>query len=479
MTEICLAGFAQVSRYAGEPLAAWAEAIRATGVDPKQIDSLDVIYCQSWQYDDPAGRLAAAVGATPGRLHYTGIGGTTPLHQIAKAAERIAAGEAEVCAIVAGEALASVRAMKKEGRWPDWSFPDPAPKPMPFEAPFQPSEVAHGITSAVATFALRDIARRAARGIAPAAYRREQGELFAAMTDVAAHNPHAWFPVKRSPEELVEITADNRMVGYPYTKLMVSIMDVDLAAAVIVTTPEAAARMGISRDRLVWIAGWATGRDPEYVAEHADLARSPGMSSALNGALSVAQTSIGDLDAIDIYSCFPSAVAFALDALGLERRDRLAPFTVTGGLPYAGGAGSGYALGSVAAMADRLVATPGLTGMVTGVGMHLSKHAGVVLRSSPTPYRGGVETPAIAPARVIAAHHEGRATIAAYTVMHVRDGRASHALVVCDIDENTRCYARATAPELLVSLELEEWVGRTVRLRVDGDINVVNAVGDG
>jgi acetyl-CoA C-acetyltransferase len=117
--------------------------------------------------------------------------------------------------------------------------------------------------------------------------------------------------------------------------------------------------------------------------------------------------------------------------------------------------------------------------MVTGAGMHLSKHAGLILRSAPTPYRGGTETPAIAPARVIAAHHDGPATIAAYTVMHVRDGSASYALLVCDIDAQTRCYARATAPDLLAALEREEWVGRNVLLRADGDINVMDAVDGG
>jgi acetyl-CoA C-acetyltransferase len=473
MGEICLAGWAQSVRYPGEPLAAWTDCLRRTGVEAARIDWLDVVYCQSWQYDDPARRLAEAVGATPRYLNYSGIGGTRPLMLIAQAAERIASGEAEVCAIVAGEALATIRTMNKTGEVPEWSYPDPDPQPMPFEAPFQPSELAHGITNAYSTFALRDIARRARLGIAPEQYRTDLGELFGAMTNVAAGNPYAWFPEQRTPSELADVAPDNRMVAYPYTKRMTSIMDVDLASAVIVASANVARSMGIAENRLVWIKGWGMGRDPEYLAEHADLSRSPGMVDAFRGAFAAAGSSIDDIDHVDIYSCFPSALSFALDALGLDRSHRLAPFTVTGGLPYAGGAGSGYALGSIAAMADRLIADPGATGLVTAVGMHLSKHAGLVLRSATEPYGGGHVAPDGLPARAIADHHNGPATVAAYTVLHSQDGGFSHGLLVCDIDERTRCYALARDPAFLASLEGEEWVGRQVILAAEGQRNLV------
>jgi acetyl-CoA C-acetyltransferase len=75
----CLIGWSQVDRFEGEPLDAWAEAVAATGVAPSAIDSLDVVFCQSWPYDDPAGRLAERVGAGPRRQAYSGMGGTTPL----------------------------------------------------------------------------------------------------------------------------------------------------------------------------------------------------------------------------------------------------------------------------------------------------------------------------------------------------------------------------------------------------------------
>lgn len=465
-----LVGWAQVSRFDGEPLSAWAEALRSTGIPPSAIDSLDVLYCQSWPYDDPPRRLAEAVGATPRRLHYSGIGGTTPLQLLAAAAERIERGEADVCAIVGGEALATKRSLKKRGERPSWSHRHPQPPPFPFEAPFHDSEVAHQVFQATTTFALRDVARRAHLGRGIEEHARGIGELFAPMTEVAADNPHAWFPVRRTPEDLITVTPENRMVAFPYPKLVVSFMDVDQAAAVVLASPDAAARLGMPDDRRVAVRGAGEARDPDYVAEHPALWRSPGMATAHGRALAHAAVGIDDVAHLELYSCFPSAVGFALDALGLDAGDRRAPFTVTGGLPYAGGPGSCYALGATAAMADVLVADPGSIGMVTGVGMHLSKHAAVVL-STATGMRG--PRPDAPPSRrtPIADAFDGEGVVAAYTVHHGRDGSPTDALLVCDAADGARCYARSTDGPFLESLERQEWVGEQVTLRSHEGVN--------
>lgn len=465
-----IVGWAQVTRFEGEPLSAWAEALRATAIAPSAIDSLDVLYCQSWPYDDPPRRLADLVGATPRRLHYSGIGGTTPLQLIAAAADRIERGEADVCAIVGGEALATKRVLKKQGERPSWSHRHPQPPPFPFEVPFHDSEVAHQVFQATTTFAVRDVARRGHLGLGLDEHRQMMGDLFAPMTRVAVDNPHAWFPVERTSEEVATVTADNRMVAHPYPKLLVSFMDVDQAAAVVLASPQAAARLDVPADRRIAVRGWGEARDPDYVAEHPDLWRSPGMDTALDGALRHAGVELGGVDRLDLYSCFPSAVSFALDALGLDGSDPRAPFTVSGGLPYAGGAGSCYTLGSTAAMVDALVADPGAVGMVTGIGMHLSKHAALVLstaegRRGTRPAQPAVERVPITDAV------DGQVTVAAYTVHHGRDGAPTDALLVCDVGDGSRCYASSTDPGFLAALGEEEWVGRRVMLRSAGGVN--------
>lgn len=77
-------------------------------------------------------------------------------------------------------------------------------------------------------------------------HRAALGELFAPMTEVAAANPYAWFPKAWSPVELVGPGPDNRMVAFPYTKRLVAMMDVDLSAAVVLASAEAADRLGIA-----------------------------------------------------------------------------------------------------------------------------------------------------------------------------------------------------------------------------------------
>ena len=99
------------------------------------------------------------------------------------------------------------------------------------------------------------------------------------------------------------------------------------------------------------------------------------------------------------------------------------PLTVTGGLPFAGGAGSNYMLHSIAAMLDVLRDDPGSLGLVTGVGMHMTKHV-VGLYSTAPPPAGAVAPSEAMPAPAtlpITGTCTGDATVAAYTVAHGRD----------------------------------------------------------
>jgi acetyl-CoA C-acetyltransferase len=473
---------------APEPLTMWERVVRAAAADTQAtigdvltaIESLQIVYCQSWQYDDAPGRLSDALGIEPKHRLYSGIGGTTPQLLVNDAAEAIVAGDLDVGVVCGAEALDTVRRLKKAGERPLWSHRDREKKPFPFEAPFHPAEVAHEVFQAYTTFALWDVARRAHLGIAPDAYRDQIGDLFAPMTKVAAANPYAWFPVERSADELVTATSENRMVAYPYTKYVISVMDVDLAGALIIASHEAADRLGVPADQRVYVRGWCYATDPIYVAEHDPTWASPAMKAAATETLRSGGLGIDDVAHLDLYSCFPSSVAFALDALGLGSDDSRAPFTVTGGLPFFGGAGSDYLTHSIATMVDVLRAEPGAVGMCSGVGMHMTKH--VFGAYSTTPPTGGAPNPAgklppAAPQRQIVERCDEEVTIATYTVHHGRDGEPTDALVVCDVDETTRCYAKSRDADFLRSLEANEWVGAEVGLVRDGTVNIVKPSG--
>jgi acetyl-CoA C-acetyltransferase len=440
-----------------------------------RIDTAKIVYCQSFQYDDPVQRLADRLGIDPRSRTYSGIGGTVPQQLVNEAATSILRGDAELALVTGAEALDTKRRLKKAGERPNWSFKDPESKPFPFEAPFHAAEVAHEVFQAWLTFAVFEVGRRAHLGVEPQAHRRQLGALLAPFSEVAAANPHAWFPIARDVDELITPTAQNRLVGYPYTKYMVSVMDVDMAAAVLVASHETADELGVPAEQRVYLRGWSYATDPVYVAEHTDLWRSPAMAAASTEAFGRAGVGIDDIAHLDLYSCFASSVGFALDALGLPPDDERG-FTVTGGLPFAGGAGSDYMTHSIATMVDALRRDPGSFGVTSGVGMHMTKHVYAVYSTSPGPVAPPDEVAVqgqldAAPTPAIVDIYEGSATVAAYSVVHGRDGGAEWALLVCDVPDG-RCYARATDGDFLDELERAEWTGQAVELRTDGGINL-------
>ncbi len=461
---------------APEPLDMWEQVARAAGDDSgvgasvlDGLDALDIVYCQTWQYDDPPTRLAERIGARPRRRYYSGIGGTTPQVLVQDAAARILAGESDLAMVAGAEALATQRAFKKRGERATYSFKPDERRPFPWEAPFNDSELAHEMSQAWLTFAIFDNARRAHLGLGLVEYRERLGKMMAPMTKVAAANPDAWFPIERGVDELIEARPDNRMVGYPYTKYMVSIMDVDMAAAVVLASHERADALGVPADRRVYLRGWCYATDPIYVAEHDEMWRSPAMTAASSEALRIAGIGVDDVAHLDLYSCFASSVNFARDALGIGDDDPR-PLTVTGGLPYHGGAGSDYMTHSIATMAERLRGDAGSFGMVSGVGMHMTKHVYGVYSTEPGP----VEPPAQsevqarldgAPKRTIVERHDGDATVAAYSIVHGRDGGPEWGVLVCDVDGGDgRAYARLSGEDALQDAETEELVGARVRL---------------
>jgi acetyl-CoA C-acetyltransferase len=452
----------------------WEETARAAAADSgaaqalERIDSLQIVYCQTWQYDDPPQRLADALGTSPRHRVYSGIGGTTPQVLVQDAAAAILRGESDLALVTGAEALATQRQFKKRGERATYRFKPAEKRAFPWEAPFHPAEMAHDVYQAWLTFAIFDNARRAHLGVGLPEYRRQIGEVFAPMTEVAAANPNAWYPIARTVDEIVTPTPDNRMVGYPYTKYMISVMDVDMAAAVLLASDAQADALGVPSDRRVYLRGWCYATDPTYVAEHEDMWRSPAMGAASGEALRIAGTDVDGVAHLDLYSCFGSSVNFARDALGLEAGDPR-PLTVTGGLPYHGGAGSDYLTHAIATMTETLRADPGSRGLVSGVGMHMTKHVYGVYSTEPGPV-APPEQDAVqakldaAGSRVIREEHDGKATVAAYSIVHGRDGAPEWGVVVCDVGEGERAYGKVVAPEALAGAEDEELVGRTVQL---------------
>jgi acetyl-CoA C-acetyltransferase len=479
--DLCVVGVAQQTVRppgpAPEPLDCWEQVARAAAEDAgvsdllTAIDSIQVVYCQSWSYDNPSGRLAERLGASPKHQHYSGIGGTVPQVLVSQTAEAMQRGEFDSALIVGAECLATKKALKRAGEKPAWSHRETERSAFPWTPP-PAVELAHEVFQAWETFPLWDTARRAARGTDLPTYAREMATVMAAMTPTAAANPYAWTPAALTVEQIETADASNRYVGWPYTKYEVSVMDVDMAAALLVTTIEKADSLGIPEDKRVYLAGSAYAEDPAGIAERDDMSASAAMRITGRTALDAAGISLADVTCFDLYSCFPSSLTLAGDALGLDPLDPRG-LTVTGGLPFAGGPGSGYLLHGIATAVERLRADGG-NAFVTGVGMHLQKHISAIYRRKPGWTATGdvqADVDAAQPRRALVDSYDGTATVAAYTVAHDREGPQS-ALVVLDVPGG-RTLARAFEAELLADAESRELVGATVTVTTDGQKNTV------
>jgi acetyl-CoA C-acetyltransferase len=475
--QLCVIGAAQHTvrdGAAAEPLVSWEQRARAAAAGVEHVlpalDSLQVVYCQTWPYDDPAGRLATALGASPRHQHYSGIGGTTPQELVNHTAAAMQRGELDLALICSAEALATTRAAKKRGERLPWSHRKSSP--FPWEPPHA-SELAHDVLQAWETFPLFDTARRAKLGATLGDDAAAAATMMAAMSVVAAANPHAWRPTALGAATVGTATAENRYVGWPYTKHEVAVMDVDMSAALLLATRERANALGVDEDRRLYLNGWAYAEDPAGIAERGDMSRSTAMSVAGRHALSRSGVELADIDAFDLYSCFPSSLRLGCDALGLAIDDPRG-LTVTGGLPYAGGPASGYMMHAIVSAFEAL-GGPARRTLVTGVGMHMAKHVAAVWSStprsaSPTADSIQAEVEAAQPRRHLLTAYSGPATVCAYTVAHGRDGAPEQGLLVLDTEVG-RALARVYASDLLVDAESRELVGQPVTVITDGKRN--------
>jgi acetyl-CoA C-acetyltransferase len=466
-----------------EPLGMWEHVARAAVDDVgttrdvvSELDHLGVVHCQAWAYDDPVARLADRLGRPGIDGTASIVAGTSPQRLLDAAAERMRRGEISAALVVGAEALASRRRFSAAGEEPDWSHPSGLP-PLPeaeFLTWYLPTELTHGIIPATHTFALLEQARWAARG-GRQDDRRHLAEVLSGLSRVAAANPEAWFPRAWTTDELLSPADGNRPIVVPYAKRMVAFPDVDMAAANLLVTHEVADRWKVPADRRVYLRGWGFARDAAHIAARQDLASSPAMRAAQREALGRAGLGVADVDLFDLYSCFGAAISFATDALGLPVDDPR-PLSLTGGLPYHGGPGSNYMSHSISQAVDRLRRGEGSVAMVTGVGMHMTKHVAAVYATEP-----GVAVPApdhgvqqnvvdndISDRKVVS-EYSGAVVVQAATVVYQRDGQAAEALAICGLPGGHRCYARSRHPDVIDAVANGGWIETPGWVRANGD----------
>jgi acetyl-CoA C-acetyltransferase len=262
------------------------------------------------------------------------------------------------------------------------------------------------------------------------------------------------------------------MISWPYTKLMNSNNMVDQGAALILTSAERATHLQIPSDTWVFPYAGTDAHDTYLIGERAEFDQSPAIRIAGGRALELAAKGVDDMDFVDVYSCFPSAVQVAARELGLPLDDPDRPLTVTGGLTFAGGPWNNYVTHSIATMAERLVASPGTVGLVTANGGYLTKHSFGVYGTEPPvgEFRWEDVQSAVdaEPTRVAEDEWVGVGAVESWTTPVNRDGVPEKVFVAVRTPSGSRALAVVTDASQADASTREDIAGAGVRVEADG-----------
>ncbi len=477
---------------ARSPVGLFVDAARIAGGESHGLlprcDTVAVVMIGSWGYPDPGALAATELGIEPRSTVLSSVGGNSPQLLVNEMAAAIARGERDVVLIGGGEVLQTRRRARKLGI--DLEFEPPTAAPCATvigvdRAGTNDTENAHGAYAPTQVYPLFETALRAAAGRSIDAHQRHIGELWASFSRAAAENPHAWSRQALTPNDIFDVTPDNRLVNFPYTKRMNSNIDVDQGAAVLLASYETARAAGVPDDQLVFLHAGADAHDHWWVSERDSLAESVGIGVVARAALDAANIGIDDIARFDLYSCFPSAVQMAMHSIGLagpaggdER-----PLTVTGGLCFGGGPLNNYPTHAMARMVELLRADPGSFGLTTALGWYATKHSCGVWSTTP-PTNGFVRVdPAATQAAVDAtsrrdyvARYDGVATVEATAVPFDRDGDPTLAIVTALCDDGRRVWANVTDRDAMLSMTTDAWEGRVATIAAGDHTNRVEDV---
>jgi acetyl-CoA C-acetyltransferase len=437
-----------------EPLALLEQALKRAEADSGtkllgEIGSLDIVNFLSWRYRDPERQLSERLGIKPAHAYYGPVGGESPIRYLHEAAQRIARGECSVAAVCGAEAQSTATKAERAGVDLPWTpFAKDVEEPKRGAAFQKPIAVKLGVFRPVSVYPFYEAASSAHWGQTPREAMAESGQLWSTYSDVAAQNPSSWLKRHFKPEEITTPTADNRLIAWPYTKLMVANPSVNMGAAILMTTLAKARAAGIAEDRLIHVWGGASAEEPRDYLIRDQFFESHAQNAVLKTVIDLAGGSGKAFDAIELYSCFPCVPKMARRTLGLG--PDVQP-TVNGGLTFFGAPLNTYMTHAACAMVRKLRGGAKL-GLLYGQGGFVTKHHALVLsRQAPRDalaQQTSVQAEAdrnrgAVPDFVTEANGKGK--VESFTVLYGRNGDVEHGVVMMRTPDNARALARVPA----------------------------------
>ncbi|QPF89697.1 acetyl-CoA acetyltransferase [Bradyrhizobium commune] len=437
-----------------EPLDLLEQALRRAEQDTGarllgEVQSLDVVNFLSWRYRDPEKILAQRLGISPAHCYYGPVGGESPIRYIDEAAKRIARGECTVAAVCGAEAQSTATKAERAGSKLPWTpFAHDVEEPKRGAAFQKPLAVKLGVFRPVTVYPFYEAASSARWGQTPHEAMAESGTLWSRYSEAAAQNPNAWLKRRYAPDEITTPTADNRLIAWPYNKLMVANPSVNMGGALLLTSLARARAAGIAEDRLVYPLGGASAEEPRDYLLRDQFYESHPQNAVLNAVMDLAGGDGKKFDAIELYSCFPCVPKMARRTLGLSAD--VQP-TVTGGLTFFGAPLNTYMTHAACAMVRRVRGGAGL-GLLYGQGGFVTKHHALVVSKTPPREALAQETSVQAEAdrnkRAVpdfVTEASGKGKVESFTVLYGRAGDIEHGVVMLRTADDRRTLARIPA----------------------------------
>lgn len=458
-----------------DSVALMAEAARRADADAgggalAQADYIAIVPQISYRELDERELLPKALGLSGVRLDpKIKPHGNAPLLLLSNAANAIGRGEASVCLVVGGEALRSA-AQRVAGKG-DTVINGGS------RAIAQGLQQRYGLYAPSDVYPLYENATRAAWEQTLAEGQAETGVIWSNLSHVAAQAEGAWLKKPRTPDEIIEVTLDNRPIAFPYTKLTVANSSVNQGAALLVASLAKARELGISEDRIVFVGAGAGASEADDLFARESFAATAAMRATMDQALRRNGLASGDVDSVDLYSCFPVVPKMARRLLDIPAER---PLTVHGGLTFGGGPLANYMMHAAAAMVRDLRGSAH-AGLLYGNGGFCTDHHAVVLADHPLPgvvfpqdHSCQAEADAMRGAiPVIGDDFEGPVTLETYTVLYDRSGAPTHGVVISRDPRGNRVLARIPPDDATTLAFLtdgnEEPVGTAGRTAREGE----------
>lgn len=435
-------------------------------------DYIDIQNITSRSYENISGMIIHRLNLSPNHCVYHDVSGELPIKNLCEAANRIANGSSKVSVICGGESTWSVkRAKNRELILGSWSGTESnseswIPKVEDIVRKYH-------LHLPVRAYALYENACRSKWKQSIIEAQRESGELQKRASEIASSNDFSWTKSRKNIDNIIMPSTKNKLIAWPYTKLMVANNNLNSGTAIIITSLGLANELGINPKKLIYIHAGGYASEPDSILERDSYYHSSAMEAVFDRIFTANNLTMKDIVYTEIYSCFPCVTKMAKRIIHPQLNQDL---TVVGGMTFCRGQLSNFMSQAIVDMVRKL-RIKGTYGMLYGNGHYLTHAAGTIISTQrPStkllPINLNLQDRANSKMGEIPdliGQYEGAGIIETYTLVYNKNSIELFWIIVARTPENKRFVAitkqnasRGHAPSLNSSIDINGMHGKSI-----------------